>query len=280
MADGNRINLGKGLVWIVAILGSLSIHALGLSVGLAFLSAEGPKPRRVVQVETISWNPGWPGGGRGGSPQKRATPPEAASVKPVPLQKSRPQKQTAVKKRRIKAKSSPQPLVHPPPSLALPRPANQTLSRVSFLPPDRAASGGASGQGATGRGSAGGTGLGSGTGTGTGTGSGRGVGSGSGKGSLLGVYLQKVRSLLEKQKNYPMMARRQNQEGVVVLQFTINSRGQIEGTRVRRSSGHDLLDQAARETLLRVGCFPPFPAELKRRQLTIEVPLAYRLEED
>ncbi len=277
MADGNRINLGEGLVWIVAILGSLSIHALGLTVGLAFLSPEGPKPRRVVQVETISWTPGWSGGGGGGIPQKRATPPEAASVKPVPLQKSQPQKQTAPKKRKIKPKSSPKPLVNPPPSLALPRPANQTLSRVSFLPPDRAASGGASGQGVTGRGSAVPH---SGKGTGTGTGSGRGAGSGSGKGSLLGVYLQKVRSLLEKQKNYPMMARRQNQEGVVVLQFTISSSGQIEGARVRRSSGHNLLDQAAREILRRVGRFPPFPAELKRRQLTIEIPLAYRLEEN
>lgn len=274
MADGNRINLGEGLVWIVAILGSLSIHALGLSVGLAFLSPEGPKPRRVVQVEAISWTPGWSGGGGGGSPQKRATPPEAASVKAVPLQKSQPQKPTAPKKRKIKRKSSPKPLVNPPPSLAVPRPANQTLGRVSFLPPDRAASGGASGQGGTGRGSAVPH-----SGTGTGTGSGRGAGSGSGKGSLLGGYLQNVRSLLEKQKNYPMMARRQNQEGVVVLQFTISSSGQIEGARVRRSSGYNLLDHAARETLRRVGRFPPFPAELKRRQLTIEIPLAYRLEE-
>jgi protein TonB len=92
--------------------------------------------------------------------------------------------------------------------------------------------------------------------------------------------LQKVRSLLEEQKDYPTMARRLNQEGVVVLQFTISSSGQIEGAQVRRSSGHDLLDQAARETLRRVGRFPPFPAELERRQLTIEIPLAYRLEEN
>ncbi len=85
---------------------------------------------------------------------------------------------------------------------------------------------------------------------------------------------------MEKQKDYPLMARRRNIQGVVVLVFTIGSGGQIEGARISRSSGQDLLDEAAQNTLRRVGKFPPFPAELNRQKLTIEVPLAFRLSND
>jgi len=73
------------------------------------------------------------------------------------------------------------------------------------------------------------------------------------------------------------MARRRNIQGVVALSFTIASGGQIEAYSISRSSGQELLDDAARDTLRRVGNFPPFPPELNRQKLTIEVPLAFRL---
>jgi protein TonB len=63
----------------------------------------------------------------------------------------------------------------------------------------------------------------------------------------------------------------------VVVTFTINANGQIESSRVSRSSGQDLLDEASKETIRRVSKFPPIPAELNRQKLTIEVPLAFRL---
>ena len=56
------------------------------------------------------------------------------------------------------------------------------------------------------------------------------------------------------------MARRRNIQGVVVVVFTIAPGGQIVAARVSRSSGHDLLDEAAQNTIRRVGQFPPFPA--------------------
>jgi protein TonB len=104
-----------------------------------------------------------------------------------------------------------------------------------------------------------------------------GSGQGRGSGSALQVYLRKIRQLLERHKNYRWMARRRNIQGVVVVRFTIAAGGQIAASRIRRSSGHDLLDEAAKETLRRVGRFPPLPADLNRQQLTIEVPLAFRL---
>jgi protein TonB len=76
------------------------------------------------------------------------------------------------------------------------------------------------------------------------------------------------------------MARRRNIQGVVTVVFTIGSGGQIMAARVGRSSGQDLLDEAAQNTIRRVGQFPRFPAELNRQQLTVEVPLAFRLSND
>ncbi|MCK9376602.1 MAG: energy transducer TonB [Syntrophobacterales bacterium] len=76
------------------------------------------------------------------------------------------------------------------------------------------------------------------------------------------------------------MARRRQLQGVVVVRFTIAAGGQIDASRISRSSGHDLLDEAAKETLRRVGRFPPLPPELNRQKLTIEIPLAFRLNND
>jgi protein TonB len=76
------------------------------------------------------------------------------------------------------------------------------------------------------------------------------------------------------------MARRRNIQGVAVVVFTIAPGGQIVAARVSRSSGHDLLDEAAQNTIRRVGRFPPFPGELNRQQLAVEVPLVFRLSDD
>jgi protein TonB len=92
-------------------------------------------------------------------------------------------------------------------------------------------------------------------------------------------YLAQVRTLLEKQKTYPWMARRQHREGVVVLKFTIGQGGEIAAHAIARSSGHQVLDGAAAEALQKVGRFPPLPAVLGRSQLNIQVPLAFRLSE-
>jgi len=115
---------------------------------------------------------------------------------------------------------------------------------------------------------------------GPGQGRGSGSGPGSGAGSALQSYLRLVRQLLEKHKDYPSLARQRHIQGVVVVAFTIGSGGQIMAARVSRSSGQDLLDEAAQKTIRRVGKFPPFPGELNRQQLTVEVPLAFRLTND
>jgi protein TonB len=252
--------------WSAVVLASVALH--GLLLGGALLwSRELPPPRRVVPVEAICLTAG-SGQAGGGAGQVSAVKPRATPQPPPP------QPQPVKKKPKPKAKlrrvrpAPPRPEIEPPPALALPRPAAVKAVRpgpLAAVPP--------------GRGSGPGAGVGRGQGAGRGSGPGTNPGSGSGSGTALKSYLAQVRRLLEQHKTYPWMARRQHREGVVVLKFTIGKNGAIAGQAIARSSGHEVLDEAAQQTLHKVGRFPPLPATLGRSHLTIQVPLSFRLAE-
>ncbi|MBI4644263.1 MAG: energy transducer TonB [Deltaproteobacteria bacterium] len=256
----------------MVILASVALHGLILGCAL-WWSREAPRPRRVVTVEAICLTTGsGHAGGRAGSttsgkPQitPRPLPPKPQPVKEKP--KPRPVKPPPV----LKVEEPPL-----PPALSIPRPS--ALAPVRPGPAAAVSPGSGSGRGeGEGSGQEAGRGTGPDSGSGTGSGPGSAPGPGSGSGEALKSYLAQVRRLLEKQKTYPWMARRQHREGVVVLKFTIGQGGEIAGHTIARSSGHEVLDGAAAEALQKVGRFPPLPATLGRSQLKIEVPLAFRL---
>jgi periplasmic protein TonB len=270
-----------------ATLVSLILHGLALYLILMLPPLKAPA-KRVVEVETITMTAMTPkpaGGGRGGGSVAAAPPaPEPAKTVTPPPPKPKPQ---VPPKPKPVVKPPPAPLARPepapiPPALALPRPAppvapprpvpsssvTSSSSRLS------SASGSGIGQG---RGSGSGTGSGVGSGSESGSGRGSGTGSGTGSGSALQGYLHQVRSLLERNKIYPPTARRNNEQGTASVRFTITASGSIAGVSLSRSSGHSSLDQAAQETVSRVGRFPPLPTELQRSSLSIEVPLSFRL---
>jgi protein TonB len=66
------------------------------------------------------------------------------------------------------------------------------------------------------------------------------------------------------------MARRRGIEGTATVLFTINEEGAPQGIRITKSSGSDLLDSAARETISRAAPFPAVKAN-------IEIPITFRL---
>jgi protein TonB len=264
--------------WTWAILGSLLVHGL-LVAGMLTAFMNKPAQRCVVvPVEAIALVPMPPGskGGGGGRPAP-VTRPEPVSPKPLPV--CPPPKPRIKPKPPTKVKLPPPP---PEPTMApvIPTPAPPAAITRAKAPPRASttirtgSSGAAAGASISGQG-----GRGTGAAAGVGPGQGRGSGSGSGTGSALQGYLWEIRRLLEKEKDYPLMARRRNIQGMVVVVFTIAAGGQVHASRVSRSSGHDLLDEAARNTIRRVRRFPPLPASLKRQKLTIELPLAFHLNE-
>ena len=82
---------------------------------------------------------------------------------------------------------------------------------------------------------------------------------------------------MEALKRYPADARLDRAEGKVILKAVIKSDGNLETVEVFRSSGHHSLDRAAVD-LLRVAAPFQFPRPLEKPQMTVKIPMSYRLE--
>ena len=93
--------------------------------------------------------------------------------------------------------------------------------------------------------------------------------SGTGTSDVIGI----IRAAIEKAKNYPPLAKKRGIEGTATTEFAINSKGHPENIRIVRSSGSDILDTAAKNTVLRAS---PFPFVKGR----IEVPITFRIEKE
>ncbi len=94
-----------------------------------------------------------------------------------------------------------------------------------------------------------------------------GRGNGQGKSDAVAI----IRAAIERAKSYPYFARKRGTEGTATASFTINKTGRPENIRIIRSSGSDILDAAALETIRRAAPFPVAGG-------VIEVPIAFRLE--
>jgi protein TonB len=91
-----------------------------------------------------------------------------------------------------------------------------------------------------------------------------------------GPYLQRFRQRVHEAVIYPLAARRQGLGGTVELDVWLEATGRVRDVRVVRSSSHRLLDEAAVETIRRLGPVP-FPDSLPRRSLLIRIPLVFEL---
>jgi protein TonB len=91
-----------------------------------------------------------------------------------------------------------------------------------------------------------------------------------------GPYLQRFRQRVHEAVIYPLAARRQGLGGTVELDVWLEATGRVRDVRVVRSSSHRLLDEAAVETIRRLGLIP-FPDSLPRRSLLIRIPLVFEL---
>lgn len=93
-------------------------------------------------------------------------------------------------------------------------------------------------------------------------------GNGSGSQSLLG----QIRASIERALIYPPLARKRKQEGTVIAEFSIGSKGRPRNIRITKSSGYGLLDSAARDTIVKAAPFPDVKG-------TIEVPVRFSLKD-
>jgi periplasmic protein TonB len=266
-----------------SLLLSLGLH---LAVVLLVLMAGWQKPPAAPPVLEVSLvalpgEPGPPGPDAGGSAPEAKAPAAQPAAAPQAAPKAAP---PAAPRRQ----SRPQP---PPPvrvQAARPQPGPAAPSPpASAALPDRPYVAGAGGRGSFGdsggAAASGATGSGSGEMAGAGRGRGGPGGPGGGSGGLAAAqnrYLSLIRARILAHRHYPPMARARQMEGVVHLRFTLAANGSLSrGVQIVKPSGFTVLDEQASRCVLAAAPFPPFPAELQRDSLTVEVPIVYQLKD-
>lgn len=91
------------------------------------------------------------------------------------------------------------------------------------------------------------------------------------------AYKAALLAAIERHKFYPSRARRRGIEGQARVGFRITADGHIEQVELVVGSGVALLDQAAMQTLQRLGRVAPLPPELGMRHWDLVVPIDFRL---
>jgi protein TonB len=90
------------------------------------------------------------------------------------------------------------------------------------------------------------------------------------------TFQRDLRSHIAHYEHYPEAARRDRAQGTVQLVLSMQRDGTVTNVRIASSSGYDLLDAAALETIRKAQPLPRIPTELPER-LNILLPLAFDL---
>jgi protein TonB len=93
-----------------------------------------------------------------------------------------------------------------------------------------------------------------------------------------GRYLAMIRSLIDRCKEYPYQARRQEQEGTVLVRFTITRQGMLLGEpSLEKKSRHGRLNASALEAVKNAAPYPPFPVEITDNTMSLQMAVNFSL---
>jgi TonB family protein len=83
-------------------------------------------------------------------------------------------------------------------------------------------------------------------------------------------FYRAIRTLLERARSYPLLARKRGMEGTVFISFVIGSRGLPQDVKIMKSSGHQILDEEVKKMLKKASPFPGIKGE-------IVIPITFKL---
>ena len=92
-----------------------------------------------------------------------------------------------------------------------------------------------------------------------------------------GAFLAELQRAIIRHQRYPEQARLEGRQGSATLSFVLLGDGRFDQVRVARSSGDRDLDQAAIESLQRLGRFRPIPLDLGRDRWPLSVVIRFNL---
>lgn len=90
-------------------------------------------------------------------------------------------------------------------------------------------------------------------------------------------YRIELQAMLEKKKQYPLLAKRLRQQGKVLVRFTLKRDGTVSAAEVIGNSEFETLNKAAKELISQISGLKPFPEEVKKNQWVFVLPVEYRI---
>ena len=90
-------------------------------------------------------------------------------------------------------------------------------------------------------------------------------------------YRAMIAALIDRNKEYPIFARKAGQQGTCSIRCTMYCSGEVKSVTLVRSSGYDALDKAGIRAVQNVGKFPPPPTDGACTEVSFEVPITFRL---
>ena len=91
------------------------------------------------------------------------------------------------------------------------------------------------------------------------------------------AYKATIAALIDRNKEYPLFARKAGQQGTCSVRCTMTCGGEILRVELVKSSGSGALDKAGIRAVQNVGKFPPPPTDGRCTEVSFEVPITFRL---
>ena len=103
----------------------------------------------------------------------------------------------------------------------------------------------------------------------------KGIEGGVSKG-IINQYVTQIYKLIDSKKKYPRQSLIRKEEGSVLLQITIGNNGKLMSIKSLKAKYQRLVDSSF-DAVEDAAPFPPFPVEIKKKKMIIEVPVIYKI---
>jgi len=94
---------------------------------------------------------------------------------------------------------------------------------------------------------------------------------------ILQSFFGSIRKKIESKKKYPELARDAGIEGRSGVKMTILKDGQLEKVEIVDSSGNQILDNAALQSILKAAPFPPIPKDIRQSKIEVSIYLVFKI---
>ncbi|MDD5477948.1 MAG: TonB family protein [Candidatus Omnitrophica bacterium] len=94
----------------------------------------------------------------------------------------------------------------------------------------------------------------------------------------LSEYMHKISKRIQDNFVYPWAAKQGKMQGTVRLGLRLDSMGTLLEVEVKQSSGYNIFDENAVSMVKKLSPYPPFPAQLKQKELRVDLPIVYKLD--